>query len=54
MDRSVNRYVCHDFTFHSTVELMKIFVSLGWHCVADNRKPCGLRLAWDGEVPFIR
>ena len=33
---------------------MKSFASPSWHCVAVNRKPDSVRLAWDGEVPFIR
>jgi hypothetical protein len=37
-----------------TSELMKRFASPSWHFVADNCNPCGSRLAWDGDVPFIR
>jgi len=33
---------------------MKSFASPSWHSVAVNRNPDGVRLAWDGEVPFIR
>ena len=33
---------------------MKRFASPSWHVVAVNRNPDGARLAWDGEVPFIR
>ncbi len=32
----------------------KRFASPSWHLVALNRNPDGVRLAWDGEVPFIR
>lgn len=30
------------------------FPSPSWHSVAVNRNPHGARLAWDGEVAFIR
>jgi hypothetical protein len=40
--------------FRRTSELMKRSASPSWHCVADNRNPYGSRLAWDGEVPFVR
>jgi hypothetical protein len=36
------------------VGLMKRFASPSWHSVAARRNPDGARLAWDGEVPFIR
>jgi hypothetical protein len=49
---NANGYDSHDFPLSS--ELMKKFASPSWHCVAVNRKPDSVRLAWDGEVPFIR
>jgi hypothetical protein len=33
---------------------MKSVTSASWHFVAARRNPDGARLAWDGEVPFIR
>ena len=33
---------------------MKRFASPSWHFVAVYRNPEGSRLAWDGEVPYIR
>jgi hypothetical protein len=36
------------------VELMKSLTSASWHFVAARRNPIGARLAWDGEVLFIR
>ena len=45
-------YDSYDFPSHS--KLMKSFTSPSWHLVVVNRKPYGARLAWDGEVPFIR
>jgi hypothetical protein len=48
-----NSYDSHDFPFQYS-ELMKSLTSPSWHLVAVNRNPIGARLAWDGEVPFIR
>lgn len=45
-------YDSHDFSSQS--KLMKKFASPSWYLVAVNRNPDGTRLAWDGEVSFIR
>jgi hypothetical protein len=56
-----NGYDSHDFLFQLASELMtmklprtKRFASPSWHSGAVNRNPDGTRLAWDGEVPYIR
>ena len=50
----VDSYGYDSDDFPSRGKLMKRFASPSWHLVAVNRNPHGARLAWDGEVPFIR
>jgi len=52
--RQIDSYGYDSHDFPSQSKLMKRFASPSWHFVAVNRNPHRARLAWDGEVPFIR
>lgn len=51
--RLVDANGCEDLDLTLSGELMKSLTFPSWYGVAVDSNLCRLRLAWDGEVPFI-